>query len=127
MFLACLQRRGLDMGDWRPEPEWVAWVQEFYPGGDDTLERVAAHNITGETGAMQGFDDLAPRLPADVQATIAKVTPDERFHVQLGRSIVRYATTADAQRRVRDRTMGAFALERAVPLDERRIAALPSN
>jgi hypothetical protein len=112
LFLACLQRRGLDMGDWEPEPEWVAWVQEFYPAGVDTLERVAAHNIAGETGAMQGFEDLAPRLPADVRATIAKVTPDERFHVQLGRSIiVRYATTADDQDRVRARTLGAFALE----------------
>jgi hypothetical protein len=112
MFLTCLERRGTDMGDWQPEPEWVDWVQGFYPAGGDTLERVAAHNITGEIGAMQAFTDLYPRLPADVQATIDKVTPDEQFHVHLGRSIVlRYATTADAQRRVHERAMGAFARE----------------
>jgi hypothetical protein len=112
MFLACLERRGVGMGDWQPEPEWVAWIQEFYPAGSDTLERVAAHNITGELGAMQAFEDLRPRLPDDVRATIDKVTPDETFHVHLGRSIVvKYATTADAQRRVRERAMGAFALE----------------
>ena len=114
LFLACLERRGLGMEGWEPEPEYVAWVQEFYPSGADTLERVAAHNVAGETGAIQGFDDLYPRLPADVQATIDKVKPDERFHVQLGRSIiVRYATTADAQARVRARTMEAFELEQA--------------
>jgi hypothetical protein len=112
LFLACLQRRGTDMADWQPEPEWVAWVQEYYPAGSDTLERVAAHNIAGELGAMQAFDDLYPRMPADVQATIDKVKPDELFHVQLGRSVVlRHATTADAQRRVRERALGAFELE----------------
>lgn len=112
LFLACLHRRGTDMADWAPEPEWVAWIQEFYPAGGDTLERVAAHNITGELGAMQAFEDLKPRLPADVQDTIDKVTPDEIFHVHLGRTVVRkYATTADAQRRVRDRALGAFELE----------------
>jgi hypothetical protein len=112
LFLNCLERRGTDMGDWQPEPEWVEWVQVFYPAGADTLERVAAHNIAGEIGAMQAFGDLYDRLPSDVQATIDKVTPDEQFHVHLGRSIVlRYATTADAQRRVYERAMGAFALE----------------
>jgi hypothetical protein len=112
LFLACLERRGLGMEGWEPEPEYVAWVQDFYPAGADTLERVAAHNVAGETGAIQGFDDLYPRLPADVQTTIDKVKPDERFHVQLGRSIiVRYATTPDAQARVRARTMAAFELE----------------
>ena len=112
MFSACLARRGVGMDDWRPEPEWVRWVQEFYPAGSDTLERIAAHNITGEIGAMQAFEDLRPRLPADVQDTIDKVAPDEAFHVNLGRSLVlRYATTEDAQTRVRRRALGAFALE----------------
>jgi hypothetical protein len=70
LFLSCLRRRGTGMAGWQPEPEWVAWVQEFYPAGADTLERVAAHNITGEIGAMQAFEDLRPRLPGDVQAVI---------------------------------------------------------
>lgn len=112
LFLACLHRRGTDMGDWCPEPEWVEWVQGWYPAGADTLERVAAHNIAGELGAMQAFEDLRPRLPADVQDVIDKVTPDEVFHVHLGRSIVsKYATSEEAQRRVRARALGAFELE----------------
>jgi hypothetical protein len=112
LFLSCLKRRGAGMAGWEPEPEWIAWVQGFYPAGADTLERVAAHNITGEIGAMQAFDDLRPRLPPDVRAVIDKVTPDEQFHVNLGRSIVvRYATTAEAQARVRERALGAFECE----------------
>ena len=46
--------------------------------------------------------------------------------IALGRTtVLRYATTADAQRRVRERVMGAFALERAGRAAyDRRIAAL---
>lgn len=114
LFLSCLHRRGTDMGDWIPEPEWVAWVQEFYPAGGDTLERIAAHNITGELGAMQAFEDLRPRLPDDVRDVIDRVTPDEIFHVRLGRTVVKkYATSTDAQARVRHRAIGAFELELA--------------
>ena len=114
--------------DWVPEPEWIAWVAEFYPAGNDTLERVAAHNITGELGAAQGMEDLLPRVPPNVQKAIGKILPDERFHIALGRTtVLRYATTADAQRRVRERVMGAFALERAGRAAyDRRIAALSS-
>lgn len=109
-------RQLLDLGGslegWTPEPEWVDWIQVFYPAGNDTLERVAAHNIAGELGAVQAFETLYPRLPAATQAVLDRVMPDERFHVQLGRMIVqRYATTLDAQARVRARVMGAFERE----------------
>ena len=39
-----LQSLGASMDGWKPEPEWVAWVSEFYAAGDDTLERIAAHD-----------------------------------------------------------------------------------
>ena len=126
IVMSQLEALGETMDDWEPEPEWVAWVQEFYPAGNDTLERVAAHNITGELGAAQGMEDLLPRVPPNVQKAIGKILPDERFHIALGRTtVLRYATTADAQRRVRERVMGAFALERAGRAAyERRIEAL---
>ncbi len=112
LFLARLHARDTDMGDWAPEPEWVTWIQQWYPAGDDTLERVAAHNITGELGAIQAFEDLSPRLPDDVQEVIRQIEPDEKFHVSLGRTLVhKYAVTADAQRRVADRALGAFECE----------------
>ncbi len=117
---------GASLDGWEPEPEWVTWVQVFYPAGDDTLERVSAHNVTGEIGAMQAFESLLPRLPAATRSVVERIIPDERFHVALGRSIVaRYCTTADAQARVRRRVLDAFALEQAGRLAfERRLAAL---
>jgi hypothetical protein len=126
IVMSQLEALGESLDGWEPEPEWVAWVAEFYPAGNDTLERVAAHNITGELGAAQGMEDLLPRVPPGVQKAIGKILPDERFHIALGRTtVLRYATTADAQRRVRDRVMGAFALERAGRAAyDRRIAAL---
>jgi hypothetical protein len=126
IVMSQLEALGETMEDWVPEPEWVAWVAEFYPAGNDTLERVAAHNITGELGAAQGMEDLLPRVPPSVQKAIGRILPDERFHIALGRTtVLRYATTADAQRRVRERVMDAFALERAGRAAyDRRIAAL---
>lgn len=112
LILSHLESLGTDMEGWTPEPEWVAWVSEFYAAGDDTLERVAAHNITGELGAMDAFDGLLPRVPDSTRAVLEKIIPDEKFHVSLGRMAVhRYATTADRQARVRDRVMTAFELE----------------
>jgi len=120
-----LRKFGETMDDFEPEPEWVAWVVEFYADGDDTLERVSAHNITGEIGVMQAFDDLMPRIPDETRKVIEKIIPDEKFHINLGRRVVeRYATTADAQARVRKRVLDAFALEaRGRVAFERRMAA----
>lgn len=107
-----LESLGTSMAGWEPEPEWIAWVREFYASGDDTLERIAAHNITGEIGVMNAFEGLLPRLPEDTRRVMDKIIPDEAFHIALGRMVVsRYATTPDAQARVRARVLQAFALE----------------
>lgn len=126
LFNRNLESLGGTLQGWRAEPEWTAWVCEFYASGDDTLERVAAHNITGELGAFQAFESMLPRVPASTRRVIEKVMPDEKFHIALGRSIVRrYATTADAQARVRARVWRAFELEQAGRAAyERRVAAL---
>ncbi len=107
-----LRSFGQSLEDWEPEPEWVEWVVEFYANGEDTLERIAAHNITGELGALQAFETLMPRIPEATQRIINKILPDEKFHVQLGRMVVeRYATTLEKQDRVRQRVFRAFELE----------------
>jgi len=126
LFRHHLESFGGSLEGWVPEPEWVAWVSEFYRAGNDTLERIAAHNITGELGAMQAFETLMPRVPESTRRLLRKVTPDERFHVALGRVVVqRYAVTADAQARVRQRVIGAFELEQAGRAAfERRMATL---
>jgi rubrerythrin len=114
LFNRNLESLGGSLRDWRPEPEWTEWVCEFYASGDDTLERVAAHNITGELGAFQAFESMIPRVPASTRRVIEKVMPDEKFHIALGRAVVkRHAVTADAQTRVRARVWRAFELEQA--------------
>ena len=112
LFHRHLLSLGGSLEHWQPEPEWIEWIQVFYPAGDDTLERVAAHNITGELGAIQAFETLYPRLPPATQSVLDKVMPDENFHVHLGKMVVhRYATTVDRQARVRSRVLRAFELE----------------
>lgn len=112
LVLSHLQTFGATMDGWVPEREWVEWVQVFYANGADTLERVCAHNITGEIGVMNAFEGLRPRIPEATRQLIDKIVPDEEFHIALGRMLVhRYATTADRQERVRQRVWGAFALE----------------
>ena len=126
LFERHLESLGGALDGWVPEPEWVAWVHDFYRSGKDTIERVAAHNVAGELGAMQAFESLMPRVPEATRRLLRKVMPDERFHAQLGRAVVmRHAVTAEAQARVRRRVLRTFALEQAGRAAyERRVARL---
>ena len=66
-----LEKRGVTSLDhWTPEPEWVAWIDEWYPSGNDTIERVAAHNFTGELGACDAFLTVKDRVPEDVTISV---------------------------------------------------------
>ena len=88
--MRALARRGVTSLDgWKPEPEWEEWIDVWYPSGADTIERVAAHNLTGELGACQAFLEIKPRLPVDVQKTFDRIIPDEQFHMKLGRQVDR--------------------------------------
>ena len=111
--MRALARRGVTSLDgWTPEPEWEEWIDAWYPTGSDTLERVAAHNLTGELGACQAFLEVKPRLPADVQKTFDRIIPDEQFHMRLGRQVVdRYCVTDEDLERVRIRVHRTFDLE----------------
>jgi hypothetical protein len=111
--MRALSRYGVTSLDgWKPEPEWEEWIDVWYPSGDDTLERVAAHNVTGELGACQAFLEIKPRLPVEVQKTFERIIPDEQFHMKLGRQILeRYCVTDDQQERVRARVLHTFELE----------------
>ncbi len=113
--MRCLDRRGISSLDgWQPEPEWEEWIDVWYPSGADTLERVAAHNLTGELGACQAFLEIKPRLPEDVNKAFERIIPDEQFHMKIGRhAIERYCVTDDQQERVRARVMQTFAFEEA--------------
>ena len=125
--MRALARRGVTSIDtWRPEPEWEEWIDVWYPSGADTIERVAAHNLTGELGACQAFLEIKPRLPEDVQKTFDRIIPDEQFHMRLGRQIIeKYCTTDEARDRVRRRVLHTFELEQAGRVAyNRRMASL---
>jgi hypothetical protein len=100
------------LDSYKPEPEWEEWIDGWYPSGDDTIERVSAHNVTGELGACQAFLEIKPRLPADVQKIMERIIPDEQFHMKLGKQILlRYCVTDDQQARVRERVRRTYELE----------------
>jgi len=125
--MRALARRGVTSLDgWTPEPEWEEWIDVWYPSGDDTIERVAAHNLTGELGACQAFVQLRPRLPEDVRKTLDRIIPDEQFHMKLGRRIVaKHCRTDDDRARVLARVERTFELEQAGRLAyNRRMARL---
>ena len=125
--MRALARRGVTSLDgWKPEPEWEEWIDVWYPSGADTIERVAAHNLTGELGACQAFLEIKPRLPADVQKTFDRIIPDEQFHLKLGRQLIeKYCVTEDDCARVEARVLRTFELEQAGRLAyNRRMAAL---
>jgi hypothetical protein len=111
--MRALARRGVtSLDNWTPEPEWVEWIDEWYTTGADTLERVAAHNLTGELGACQAFLEIKPRLPGDVQKTFDRIIPDEQFHMRLGRQVVdKYCRSDEDLERVRLRVHHTFDLE----------------
>ncbi len=111
--MRALARRGVTSLDgWKPEPEWEEWIDVWYPSGADTIERVAAHNLTGELGACQAFLEIRSRLPADVQKAFERIVPDEQFHMRIGRQVIeRYCVTDDQRARVQARVDRTFELE----------------
>lgn len=110
--------------DYALEPEWVAWIDEWYPTGDDTIERVAAHNVTGELGAYKSFEEVYDLVPPFVQKTIDRIIPDEKFHMKLGKHCIKkYCITAEQRQRVRDRVEHTLVLQqRARSAFNRRMA-----
>lgn len=113
--MRALARRGITSLDrWTPEPEWEEWIDHWYPSGCDTIERVAAHNLTGELGACQAFVQVKPRLPDDVQKAFDRIIPDEHFHMRLGRRLIaEHCRTDDDRARVLLRVEHTFELEQA--------------
>ena len=115
LHMRALAKRGVtSIDNYKLEPEWEAWIDAWYPTGDDTIERVAAHNVTGELGAYTAFLEIKDRLPADVQKNFERILPDEQFHMKLGRKVLeKYCVTEDQQERARARVMRTLELQQA--------------
>jgi len=125
LHMKSLSKLGVDtIGDYQLEPEWVEWIDQWYPTGDDTIERVAAHNVTGELGAYKSFEQVYDLVPKFVQETIDRIIPDEKFHMKLGKQCIKkYCITEDQQQRVRKRVDHTLVLQqRARTAFNRRMA-----
>ena len=125
LHMKSLSKLGVQtLDDYKLEPEWVEWIDEWYPTGDDTIERVAAHNVTGEIGAYKAFEEAYDLVPRFVQKTLDRILPDERFHVKLGKQcVIKYCITEEQQQRVRDRVDHTLVLQqRARSAFNRRMA-----
>jgi hypothetical protein len=113
--MRALEKRGVTSIDgWKPEPEWEEWIDAWYPSGNDTIERVASHNLAGELGACNAFIEIKTRVPDDVVKTLERIIPDEQFHMKIARSVIdTYAVDEDQRARVRQRVDHTFELEQA--------------
>ncbi|MCJ2542197.1 ferritin-like domain-containing protein [Thermostichus vulcanus] len=121
-----LEAMGASLQDWQPLPEIKAWVETFYGSLPDTISRLAAHNLAGESGACRSFASILPHLPPDLQKTMRKIMPDEQFHLNLGRQILsRYCKTDEQKARARHYALQVADLEsQAITAFNRKLAAL---
>lgn len=111
--MRALERRGVtSIDNWKPEPEWEEWIDAWYPSGDDTIERVASHNLAGELGACNAFVEIRTRVPDDVVKTLDRIIPDEHFHMRIANTLIdKYAVHEEQKERVRNRVVRTFELE----------------
>lgn len=121
-----LEAMGSSLSHWQPLPEMVDWIETYYGNLPDTISRLAAHNLAGESGACRSFSSILPFLPADLQKTMKRIMPDEQFHLRLGRRVLSQYCVTDAQKhQARQRALEVAALEtRAIQAFNRKLAAI---
>ncbi len=121
-----LEQMGAKLADWQPLPEIVDWVETYYGNLPDTISRLAAHNLAGESGACRSFASIVSFLPEDLQKTIRRIMPDEQFHLRLGRRVLsKYCITDEQKARARQCALEVSQLETlAIQAFNRKLAAI---
>ncbi|MGX4607792.1 hypothetical protein [Priestia sp. JNUCC 25] len=94
-----------------PPKEWQYLMEEYYPGLEHLVERLAAHNIASESSVL-GFMEFAQnRFPESIKKTVEKVAKDELFHVSFGKKLLeKYCTTPELQERAYKATREAMEI-----------------
>ena len=107
MIVERLRELGFDARGFNPIAKGYGPLFQYLDGLTTTVERVAAGQFTREAIAVvknRQFIEFCERAGDRVTATLYRdvIEPDERFHQQLGRSLLlRCATTVEAQERAR--------------------------
>lgn len=92
-----------------PPEAWRSLMEDFYPGLESLVERLAAHNLASETGALGFMEFNLTKFPPTLRATVEKVMNDEKFHVAFGKKLLaKYCTTPALQKKARDATFEAL-------------------
>jgi DNA-binding ferritin-like protein len=107
MIAERLRELGFDARDFNPIAKGYGPLFNYLDRLESTVERVAAGPFTREAIAVvknRQFIEFCERAGDRVTAALYRdvIEPDERFHHELGRSLLlRCATTGDAQERAR--------------------------
>src|SRR5262245_42875449 len=102
-----LRELGFEARGFNPVAKGYGPLFNYLDGLTTTVERVAAGQFTGEAIAVvknAQFIEFCERAGDQVTANLYRdvIEPDERFHHELGRSLLlRFATSDDAQERAR--------------------------
>lgn len=81
-----------------PPNSWKYLMEDYYPNLGHLVERLAAHNIASETGAIGFMEYGFNKFPNNIKETVKNVMKDERYHVSFGcKLLARYCTTEDLQ------------------------------
>jgi hypothetical protein len=111
-----LRELGVDVRSLNPLEKGYGPLFQYLDTLETTVERVAAGQFTREAIAVvknRQFIEFCERAGDAVTATLYRdvIEPDERFHHELGRSLLtRLATTAEAQARARGAAARTLAL-----------------
>jgi rubrerythrin len=100
---------GPNNNNFQPPAEWKFLMEEFYPSLGHAVERLAAHNIASETGAIGFLEYGLNHFPKDLKTTVEKILKDEHYHVSFGcRLLAKYCESKDLQERAYTATLQAM-------------------
>ena len=111
-----LRELGFEAGAFDPLAKGYGPLFQYLDALGTTVERVAAGQFTREAIAVvknRQFIEFCERAGDTATATLYRevIEPDERFHHQLGRSLLlRFATTPEAQQAARQAAARTLAL-----------------
>jgi rubrerythrin len=80
--------------------EWSFLMDDYYPKLNTLIERLAAHNIAAETGALGFLEYGLDKFPPHIRATVVKVAKDEKYHVSFGLKLLRKYCVTDEQKQL---------------------------
>lgn len=93
-----LSEYNVSIDDFVMPKEWSFLMEDYYPNLNTLVERLAAHNIAAETGALGFLEYSMDYFPEHIKETAKQVLKDEKFHVEFGCKMLRkYCTTKQQQ------------------------------